>query len=124
MCNRKSIRPSVDTIDYDKSMTATELFQSKTLRPILKLQNALLKLYFLAHLSNLNVDWYSKTIEQKETYLKTLFEKDNRLREGLIHLVIGQFTTEEFEIYHLHTRDLNKRIKTMLFSRLLDQLVK
>lgn len=123
MDDRVNIRPEIHTIEHDLKTLEIEDFQNKVLRPILKLQNELLKSYFSAYIENRKIKWEKKIEEEQHSFIQKALTKDGVLRNGMIHLIIGQMTPEEFRYYNQDTREFNKRIRNMLQERLIDQLV-
>jgi len=117
MNNKKlSIRPELKL----SSNIADEDFQNKTLRPILKLQHDIILLLFTSFCKKQKI----KIIEiKKEEFLRsvqTIIKKNTVLRNQSIGLVLGQFTTDEFNIYIKKNSEFNKRILNMIGQRIAD----
>jgi hypothetical protein len=99
-----------------------EIFQNKTLRPILKLQNDLFIESFLNYVNKYKNDFYTLSTEKKLTFIENAIHKDIKFRNALKGMVIALFTIEEFREYTLNSSNLNKRMMNILIERLKDQV--
>lgn len=99
-----------------------EIFQNKTLRPILKLQNDLFIEAFLNYVNKQKGSFYTLSLEKKLQYIENSIHKDIKFRNALKGMVISLFTIEEFRDYTLNSSTLNKRMMNMLIERLKDQV--
>jgi len=99
-----------------------EVFQNATLRPILKLQNDLIVLVFQNYVNQIKLPFNGFTVEKKMSSIATIISKDIQLQNTLKGIVIGLFTTEEYQYYSKTISNSNKRIKAMLIERLQSQL--
>ncbi len=116
------IRPEVSSAKVTNNMSEDELFQNKTLRPILKLQNNLLIAVFRNYITKHKNTFYSLTLEKRLQYIENALQKDIKFRNSLKGIIIGQFTVEEYEIYIKNSSKLNKRMMNMVIVRLKDQI--
>ncbi len=99
-----------------------EIFQNKTLRPILKLQNDLFIESFLNYVNKSKSDFYNMSLEKKMAFIDNAIHKDIKYRNALKGMVMSMFTVEEFRQYIQNSSDLNKRMMNMLIERLKDQV--
>lgn len=99
-----------------------EIFQNKTLRPILKLQNDLFIESFLNYVNKHKGDFYNLSIEKKLFFIENAIQKDIKFRNALKGMVIALFTVEEFRDYIKNSSNLNKRMMNILIERLKDQV--
>lgn len=99
-----------------------EIFQNRTLRPILKLQNDLFIESFLNYVNKSKSDFYNMGTEKKMAFIDNAIHKDIKFRNALKGMVMAMFTVEEFREYILNSSDLNKRMMNMLIERLKDQV--
>ena len=99
-----------------------EIFQNKTLRPVLKLQNDILLEAFLNYANKQKNQFYTLSIEKKMQYIDTAIHKDIKFRNALKGIVLGLFTIDEFKEYTLNSSSLNKRMMNMIIDRLKDQI--
>ena len=106
-----------------KDTQELEHFQNSVLRPILKGQHELLIQSFQNYLEQRKIDFSNIKTEQKENHINSILSKDIAYKNLQIGMIIGQFTTEEFELYKLHSGEYNKRILQMLKKRLKDTLI-
>jgi hypothetical protein len=112
-----SIPVSGDTSD-------TEAFQSKTLRPILKLQNEIYLMLFQDYAVSKISDFNSLTTEKKLSFIDQSLRKDHALRNIFIGMTVGMLTAEEMKTYIPDKNIFNKRIITMIIERLKSQMEK
>lgn len=99
-----------------------EIFQNKTIRPILKLQNDLFIDSFINYINKSKSDFYSFSTEKKLSFIDTAIHKDIKFRNALKGMVIALFTVEEFREYIQDSSSLNKRMMNLLIERLKDQV--
>jgi hypothetical protein len=116
------IRPEIGTALIKDNMSSEEYFQNKTLRPVLKLQNALLLNVFKNYISKHKDKFYTLSLEKRFEYIENAIQKDIKFRNSLKGIVIGLFTVEEYELYIKNSSALNKRMMHMVVERLKDQI--
>lgn len=110
------------SIPVSGDISDTEAFQSKTLRPILKLQNEIYLMMFQDYAVSKISDFNSLTTEKKQSFIDQSLQKDHALRNVFIGMTIGMLTAEEMEVYISDKNVFNKRIITMLTTRLKSQM--
>jgi hypothetical protein len=103
-------------------MGAEERFQNATLRPILKLQNPLLLAVFRNYIEKHKGVFYELGIEKRLAYIENAIYKDQKFRNALKGIIIGQFTVAEYEQYIQNSSSINKRMMQMVMTRIKDQL--
>lgn len=113
------LRPKIETIQQDLNTSDLEQFQNETLRPILKLQHDILLALFQSSVSRNKVQFAKLKVEEKETKLDQLFQKDLSFKNQSMGVVIGMLTIEEYVIYTEDTSAYNRRIATMLKQRIM-----
>jgi hypothetical protein len=116
---RLSIRPQIDT---EPASSNNEAFLHESLRPILKLQNALLVNITRHFLKKRKVKWAALNKQQRLEQIQHSIGKDNRLRSLLFGCILGQFTETELTYYLHNEGEINRRISHLLVQRLQDQL--
>ena len=122
MEDKISIRPVIESIiSYDKS-TDIESFQNLSVRPIIKLQHAILIAFFKQHLISRKTSFEKLSAEKSFLFIENSLTKDNRLKNQLIGIIIGLFTLDEFEVYLENSSEYNKRILNILKTRYKDSL--
>ena len=99
-----------------------EIFQNKTLRPILKLQNDLFVAVFVNYAVKQKNVFFSLTPEKKLSYIENVIQRDIKFRNSLKGMIIGLFTVTEYNEYIQNSSNLNKRMMNMLTERLKSQL--
>jgi hypothetical protein len=102
--------------------TLEEIFQNKTLRPILKLQNDLFIQVFIKYAQKQKNVFFTLTPDKKLAYIENVIQKDIKFRNSLKGMIIGLFTVEEYGEYILNSSNLNKRMMHLLIERLKSQL--
>ena len=99
-----------------------EVFQNKTLRPILKLQNDLFIQVFINYAVKQKGVFFSLTSEKKMAYIENVIHRDIKFRNSLKGMIIAFFTLDEYAEYIQISSNLNKRMMNMLIERLKSQL--
>jgi hypothetical protein len=102
--------------------SSEEIFQNRTLRPILKLQNDLFIQVFINYAIKQKSVFFSLTPEKKMVYIENVIQRDIKFRNSLKGMVIAFFTLEEYAEYIQNSSNLNKRMMNMLIERLKSQL--
>ena len=116
------IRPEIKkTLAFD-NMGKEERFQNETLRPILKLQNPLLIDVFQNYIEKRKGVFYELSLQKKLDYIESSLIKDQKFRNSVKGMVIGNFTVLEYGIYKQHSSSLNKRMMNLVIERLKDQV--
>jgi len=99
-----------------------EVFQNRTLRPILKLQNDLLIDSFINYCVKQKGHFFPLSTEKKLHYIENVIHKDIKFRNALKGMIIALFTIEEWKEYIKNSSNLNKRMMNLLIERLKDQV--
>lgn len=118
----KKIRPQILSAKVTDNMSTAERFQNKTLRPIIKLQNALILHIFGNYIKRRKNAFYQLTLPERIGYIVHAIQKDLKFRNSLKGIIIGQFTVEEYELYTHNSSALNKRMMNMVIKRIQDQV--
>jgi hypothetical protein len=118
----ESIRLPID-IDIQKS-SVWEVFQSKTLRPILKFQNEIIVALFRNYLLENKIKIAELNKDKKEVLIHAVLKKNSVLKNTLIGLIVGHFTAEELLFYLEHKSEVYKRMVELLIKRISDQTEK
>ncbi|MEM7161010.1 MAG: glyoxalase [Bacteroidota bacterium] len=113
------IRP---TITCEKALSEEENFQNTTIRPILKLQNAILLAQFHSYLEKFKPVFNAYNQKAQMDYIEEVMKKDPRIKNSLIASVVSLFTIDEYEYYRKNKNALNKRMVQMIIRRLEGQL--
>ena len=114
-------RPVLEDLIKD-NMSALELFQNQTLRPVIKMQHDLLIASFNTYKAKRKIDFSSLTDQKKRNKTKAIFVKDINYKNLMLGFIIGAFSLEEFAYYSLNTSELNKRIIQIVIQRVQDSL--
>lgn len=116
--NLQTLRPLIPTISEENITSEAEHFQNKTLRPILKLQHALLIQLFEQYVIQRKNVFPQLPPEKKMSYIEDNIRKDLKFRNLLIGTIIGHFTLQELRLYTHHEAELRKRLINMLIERI------
>ena len=116
------IRPQIKKHQTFETMSAEERFQNVTLRPILKLQNPLIIASFVNYAIKHKGVFFDIPTDKQLAYIENAIHKAQKLRNALKGLVIGQFTMKEYTSYTQNSSKLNKRMMSLVITRLQDQL--
>ena len=114
-------RPVLEDLIKD-NMSALELFQNQTLRPVIKMQHDLLIASFNTYKAKRKIDFSSLTDQKKRNKTKAIFVKDINYKNLTLGFIIGAFSLEEFSYYSLNASELNKRIIQIVIQRVQDSL--
>ena len=114
-------RPVLEDLIKD-NMSALELFQNQTLRPVIKMQHDLLIASFNTYKAKRKIDFSSLTDQKKRSKTKAVFVKDINYKNLMLGFIIGAFSLEEFAYYSLNASELNKRIIQIVIQRVQDSL--
>jgi len=97
-------------------------FQHQVLRPVLKLQHAVL----LATVADVAHDYHLPLAPAEPTeatrLLTELLARNARLRATLVGLVVGLLTQPELAFYRPHRAELNRRLLDLAQQRVLSSL--
>ena len=117
------IRPDVD-LEFLKIKNSSfeESFQNLILRPVIKVQTALLIEAFKKYADSHKGIFYQLRPEKKAIYIDNSIKKDQKFRNFLKGIIIGMFTIEEYEDYKKSSSSLNKRMMNLVSKRLSDNL--
>lgn len=102
--------------------SAEEVFQNKTLRPILKMQNDLFIQVFINYAIKQKNVFFGLTPDKKMMYIENVIQRDIKFRNSLKGMIIALFTLEEYAEYIKISSNLNKRMMNMLVERLKSQI--
>jgi len=100
-----------------------EIFQNRTLRPILVLQNELFIHVFLNYAVKQKNAFFAMTPDKKMAYIENVIQRDIKFRNSLKGIIIGLFTVEEYQEYIKNSSNINKRMMNMLIERLKSQVM-
>jgi hypothetical protein len=105
-----------------ENSSTEEVFQNKTLRPILKLQNDLIIEVFRNYAIKQKNVLFSLSPEKKINYVENAIQRDIKFRNLLKGIVIGMFTISEYKEYIQNSSNLNKRMMGLLIERIKSQI--
>ena len=117
-----ALRPHIaaEPVPADESPTVGH-FLHTTLRPVLKLQNALLLTAVADFALDHHIPLAKASPVDQQRQLAELLARNTKLRYTLLGLVTGLFTSEEYAYYRQHRPELNRRLLELAQRRVLDQ---
>ena len=117
-----ALRPEIASIRIHDNMSDEERFQNITLRPIAKLQNDLLVAVFRNYIKKHKNVFNNLTADKRVDYIENAVNRDQKFRNSLKGILIGQFTMKEYEIYISNSSALNKRMMNLVRERLISNI--
>lgn len=121
--NNSLVTIRIETIGFISNKSSPEeLFQNKTLRPILKFQNDLFLNIFINYAVKQKKVFFILSPEKKLHYIENVIQRDIKFRNLLKGTIIALFTTEEYQDYTKNSSNLNKRMMNLLIERLKSQV--
>lgn len=97
-----------------------EVFQNKTIRPIIKMQHAFIIGIFNNYVAKRKVKWSEITKERQEKTIDSAITKDAKLKQFYIGSIVGHFSINELEEYLENKSEFDRRIKQIIIQRLKD----
>jgi predicted histidine transporter YuiF (NhaC family) len=114
-------RPILKNLMKD-NMSDFELFQNKTIRPIIKMQHDLLIAFLESYLQKRKIDFSKVSEEKKQMKIKAILEKDIQFRNVILGSILAHFSMDEYFYYNTSTSEMNKRIIKIIIQRFQDSL--
>jgi hypothetical protein len=116
--NKKQIRPDISSIQFKENISQEEKFQNEVLRPIIKMQHELIVSCFEHFLNQNKIEFDALRDTQIKDFIQKTFTSNNGLKKDLNGLIIGLFTLEEYLEYLNHISQINKRINSIIQTRI------
>ena len=116
------IRPVLKNL-INSNTSDLERFQNEVIRPIIKMQNNLLVVFFEDYLKNRKIEFYILKYEDQENKINTILTKDINFKNILLGSIVGHFDENEIKVYLKSTSEFNKRVIQMIKQRLLDNCI-
>ena len=120
--NLLNLRPEILSAKINETTSFEERLQNKTLRPVIKLQHDLLIEVFKNYIAKHKNVFYELSLEKRIDYIENTIHKDMKFRNSVKGMIIGQFTTEEYDMYIKDSSALNKRMMNLVKERLLNNI--
>ena len=116
------IRPVLNNL-INSNTSNIERFQNEIIRPIIKMQNNFLVVFFEDYLKNRKIEFYILKYEDQENKINTILTKDIKFKNILLGSIVGHFDENEIKVYLKSTSEFNKRVIQMIKQRLLDNCI-
>jgi hypothetical protein len=97
-------------------------FLHATLRPVLKMQNALLLATVADFVLDHHIALAKASFVDQQRLLAELLTRNTKLRYTVVGLITGLFTAEEYAFYRQHRSEVNRRLLELAQRRVLDQV--
>jgi hypothetical protein len=117
-----ALRPDIPNIRIYDNMSDEERFQNVTLRPIAKLQNELIIEVFKNYIRKHKNVFFGLTAPKRIDYIENAVNRDQKFRNSLKGIMIGQFTLNEYDTYINNSSALNKRMMNLVRERLISNI--
>lgn len=117
-----NLRPNIQGLQISQEMRPAELFQNRTLRPVIKMKHDLFIVYLRDYLISKKQPLSNLSIEKGIAYIESVFQNDRNLRSELRGIVLGHFTMEEYVQYVDIKNEINKRIISIIKKRMVDHI--
>lgn len=114
--NLANLRPNITFEEIHSN--EIQLFQDKTLRPILKFQHVIIIELFEEYLSNHNINFNQITAAQRNNKIDQSIKKTQSLQALLKGTIIGLFMNDEMDFWKNNKIEVNKRIQQLLIKRI------
>jgi hypothetical protein len=111
-----ALRPELE-LDTTQS-TPVEIFQNNTLRPILKMQHALLTQLFRKQIEKRKNVYFQLPEKDRLGWIALSVRSDQRFRYQLAGMVIGHFTATELDFFSDNEEEAMRRLTDLLVQRL------
>lgn len=121
MITKLDRRPKLEIPSFEAT-SDIEKFQNQSLRPILKFQNEVYVAIFSTYVKKLKVDSSKLVQERRNLFMEQSILKNAALKNMLIGITIGLLSNEEIKFYVTESKELNKRIISMVIERLKNQI--
>jgi predicted histidine transporter YuiF (NhaC family) len=105
-----------------ENMSEIELFQNKTIRPIIKMQHNLLMAFLESYQQKRKIDLSDLSDEKKKSKIKAILEKDISFRNIILGSILGHFSMDEYFYYNTNASEMNKRIIKITIQRFQDSI--
>tara|TARA_R110002049_G_scaffold107950_4_gene255890 strand:+ start:32466 stop:32843 length:378 start_codon:yes stop_codon:yes gene_type:complete len=106
----------------NEGTTEIEQFQNNILRPIIKMQHAIIIATFKSLLQKRKVDFAALPDKKKRSKISVTFKTDNNYKNIILGLIIGHFSMDEYVIYNNNSSEFNRRILQMISQRIKDSI--
>ncbi|WP_292889506.1 glyoxalase [Nonlabens sp.] len=117
-----ALRPEIFGARIDDNTSDEERFQNATLRPIAKLQNDLITAIFRNYIKKHKNVFCGLTAHKRIDYIENAVNRDQKFRNSLKGVIMGQFTIAEYQQYISNSSALNKRMMNLVRERLISNI--
>ena len=79
--------------------------------------------FLVEFLHEKKIDWSKKNLEQKQELIQNTLTRDHKFKTSILHMILGNFSLNEYQEYTSNTKENNKRIWKMFQQRLESQVI-
>jgi hypothetical protein len=101
-----------------QSSKPDECFQNQTLRPILKMQHALLVQLFATHIRKRKNVFFKLSAPAQMEWITNAVRADQRFRNLLVGTVVGHFSLDELAVFEANEAECLRRLVNLIIQRL------
>lgn len=116
------IRPEVENLP--KKLSEVDMFQERTIKPIIRLQNDLIIFGFKTFLNKSSSNFSSLSTAHQKTFITDRLKSDPALKNSFINYIVALFGMEELRFYTKNRLEIRKRIIELSINLLEEQLDK
>lgn len=114
-----NLRPVINSINAEFSISEHEKFQNEVIRPIIKFQNNLIVKIFKNYTHKKKINLKSLSAKNKLEKITSILKNDRILIFELKCIIIAFFTTTEYEKYTSMKPEINKRLIQIIRERII-----
>lgn len=114
-----NLRPVINSINAEFSISEHEKFQNEVIRPIIKFQNNLIVKIFKNYTLKKKINLKSLSAKNKLEKITSILKNDRILIFELKCIIIAFFTTTEYEKYTSMKPEINKRLIQIIRERII-----
>ncbi|ARV06196.1 glyoxalase [Polaribacter sp. SA4-10] len=106
----------------NEGTSENEKFQNEVIRPVIKMQHALLIVHLKNHLQKRKVDFSVLSDKKKRSKISSFFKTDNNYKNFTLGFIVGHFSMDEFVFYTDNSSEINRRILQIISQRIKDSI--
>jgi len=95
-----------------------QLFQDKTLRPIIKFQHTLIIAIYHDYLKTHKIEYSHATTAQRNLKIESSIKQNQALQALFKGVIIALFTADETAYWETNKEEINKRIQQLIIKRI------
>jgi hypothetical protein len=109
------------TLNLNKATGEIEQFQNDTLRPIFKFQNELILQICHSQFVKRKGLFFRLAEPEQLKYIEQQISRDQHFKNLLFGIIVGHFTSEDWQFFKKNEQNLKKRMTSLLIKRIQSQ---